>query len=199
MYLNTILAPPSARYSQSLGLSIILIDFCRDGHRVRMSFRVLLNRNYYFCRHVITRKLFGTEAISKNSKSLNVKISGDDEPSNISKTWSQKQIPKSLALQSARFETVDISKQPNPAPAIKLISKVPINQVHENIVACDGGGGRLGHPKIYINLVKPLFSVFTTNFLFRIKIKQYHVLIVAYAIKRFNKNILLFNSNQMIK
>ena len=56
-------------------------------------------------------------------------------------------MPKSLAMQGARFETVNIEKQPNPTPTIDLISKVPIIEVHENIVACDGGGERLGHPK----------------------------------------------------
>ena len=63
-------------------------------------------------------------------------------------------MPKSMAMQGARFETVDLSKQPNPQPAIDLISKYPIVEVHEHIVACDGGGGSLGHPKIYINLVQ---------------------------------------------
>lgn len=166
-----------------------------------MSFRALLNRNYLSCRRANNINLFSTEAISKNSKSVNVKSTGDYGPSNLSKTWSRKQMPKSLALQGARFETVDIYKQPNPAPAIDLISKVPINQVHENIVACDGGGGKLGHPKIFINLVNSWFSVhiYTLLFFFRIKIKQYHVLIAVCAIKRFNKNILLFSLNNTIK
>lgn len=166
MYLNTILAPPSARYSQSFGLSIILVEFYRDRLRITMSFRAILNINYLGCRLVKNVNLFSTEAISKNSKSVKVETTGDVEPSPISKTWSQKQMPKSLALRGARFETVDISKQPNPAPAIELISKIPINQVHENIVACDGGGGKLGHPKIFINLVNSVFLVFKTYLTF---------------------------------
>ena len=135
------------------------------------------------CRSVSKRKLFGTESISKTSKSETVKITGDGEPSNISKTWSQKQMPKSMALRGARFETVDISKQPNPAPAIELIAKIPINQVHENIVACDGGGDKLGHPKIFINLVNILFLMFTTNISFRIKTRPFLALTAVYAIK----------------
>lgn len=39
--------------------------------------------------------------------------------------------------------------------AIKLIDEVPPNPKKDRIVACDGGGGPLGHPKVYINLDKP--------------------------------------------
>merc|ERR1712000_100864 len=31
----------------------------------------------------------------------------------------------------------------------------PIRLVEQRIVSCDGGGGPLGHPKIFINLDKP--------------------------------------------
>ncbi|KAA3671651.1 NADH dehydrogenase (ubiquinone) Fe-S protein 6, partial [Paragonimus westermani] len=37
--------------------------------------------------------------------------------------------------------------------AEKLIAEVPPIPCHEHIVSCDGGGGALGHPKVYINLV----------------------------------------------
>ncbi|CAB4063466.1 NDUFS6 [Lepeophtheirus salmonis] len=33
-----------------------------------------------------------------------------------------------------------------------LVSKVPPIEVTERIVACDGGGGPLGHPRVFINL-----------------------------------------------
>lgn len=104
-------------------------------------------------------------------------------------------MPKYLALQGARFETVDIAKQPNPAAAIDLIAKVPVIKVLENIVACDGGGDKLGHPKIFINLVNSLFSLLL---FFRIKNKQFRVLIVVCAINRNNKK-LLFYFNYKIK
>jgi NADH dehydrogenase (ubiquinone) Fe-S protein 6 len=38
--------------------------------------------------------------------------------------------------------------------AIKLIAEVPPKSCNESIVSCDGGGGPLGHPKVYINLVR---------------------------------------------
>ena len=43
----------------------------------------------------------------------------------------------------------------NPRHAIDFIAKVPPKEVKSRIVACDGGGGALGHPKVYINLDQP--------------------------------------------
>eukprot|EP00037_Helgoeca_nana_P032011 m.411707 g.411707 ORF g.411707 m.411707 type:complete len:119 (-) comp28722_c0_seq1:448-804(-) len=34
----------------------------------------------------------------------------------------------------------------------KLINQVPPTATEERVVSCDGGGGALGHPKVYINL-----------------------------------------------
>lgn len=45
------------------------------------------------------------------------------------------------------------SKQVNQQFAIDLIAAVPPKVCTSSIVACDGGGGALGHPKVYINLV----------------------------------------------
>ncbi|XP_018654261.1 hypothetical protein Smp_171900 [Schistosoma mansoni] len=39
--------------------------------------------------------------------------------------------------------------------AEKLIAEVPPIACKENITSCDGGGGALGHPKVYINLDQP--------------------------------------------
>ncbi|KAG5452941.1 putative NADH dehydrogenase [ubiquinone] iron-sulfur protein 6, mitochondrial [Clonorchis sinensis] len=39
--------------------------------------------------------------------------------------------------------------------AEKLIAEVPPIPCTEHIVSCDGGGGALGHPKVYINLDQP--------------------------------------------
>ncbi|KOC63385.1 NADH dehydrogenase [ubiquinone] iron-sulfur protein 6, mitochondrial [Habropoda laboriosa] len=50
---------------------------------------------------------------------------------------------------------IDRPKEVNDNWAIKLIEEVPPTSAKEKIVACDGGGGPLGHPKVYINLDKP--------------------------------------------
>lgn len=39
--------------------------------------------------------------------------------------------------------------------AISLVAEEPVTDVESRVVSCDGGGGALGHPKVYINLVKP--------------------------------------------
>uniref|UniRef100_A0A3P9HHM1 NADH dehydrogenase [ubiquinone] iron-sulfur protein 6, mitochondrial n=1 Tax=Oryzias latipes TaxID=8090 RepID=A0A3P9HHM1_ORYLA len=38
--------------------------------------------------------------------------------------------------------------------AIKLVAEEPVAEVGVRVVSCDGGGGALGHPKVYINLDK---------------------------------------------
>ncbi|XP_012273054.1 NADH dehydrogenase [ubiquinone] iron-sulfur protein 6, mitochondrial [Orussus abietinus] len=53
----------------------------------------------------------------------------------------------------ARF--VDKVKEVNTNWAVKLIDEVPPSPAKARIVSCDGGGGPLGHPKVYINLDKP--------------------------------------------
>ena len=53
----------------------------------------------------------------------------------------------------SRFEATP--KQINSRFAIDLIAKVPPKEAKSRVVCCDGGGGALGHPKVYINLDKP--------------------------------------------
>merc|ERR1712106_143667 len=53
----------------------------------------------------------------------------------------------------ARFTAAP--KQTNERWAMDLVSQVPPKIVKERIVACSGGPGGLGHPRIYINLDKP--------------------------------------------
>ncbi|KAI8349393.1 zinc-finger domain-containing protein [Blakeslea trispora] len=77
------------------------------------------------------------------------------QAANRATTWSATQRPKSEALAGPRFEQTDLDTQPNPMAAIELIAEEPIRFVHQRIAHCDGGGGPLGHPKIYINLDKP--------------------------------------------
>uniref|UniRef100_A0A8C0F7L0 NADH dehydrogenase [ubiquinone] iron-sulfur protein 6, mitochondrial n=1 Tax=Bubo bubo TaxID=30461 RepID=A0A8C0F7L0_BUBBB len=38
--------------------------------------------------------------------------------------------------------------------AIDLIAEQPVSEVESRVISCDGGGGALGHPKVYINLDK---------------------------------------------
>lgn len=45
--------------------------------------------------------------------------------------------------------------QPRPMAAIDLIHKQPVRWTQKRIVSCDGGGGPLGHPRIFINTDKP--------------------------------------------
>ena len=45
--------------------------------------------------------------------------------------------------------------QPRPLAAIELIHKQPVRWSKKRVISCDGGGGPLGHPRIFINLDKP--------------------------------------------
>ncbi|XP_034186241.1 NADH dehydrogenase (ubiquinone) 13 kDa A subunit [Osmia lignaria lignaria] len=50
---------------------------------------------------------------------------------------------------------INRQKEVNENWAIKLIDEVPPEPAKDRIVSCNGGGGPLGHPKVYINLDKP--------------------------------------------
>lgn len=39
--------------------------------------------------------------------------------------------------------------------AIDLIHKQPVRWIKERTAKCDGGGGPLGHPRIFINVDRP--------------------------------------------
>ncbi|XP_061738526.1 NADH dehydrogenase [ubiquinone] iron-sulfur protein 6, mitochondrial [Nerophis ophidion] len=52
----------------------------------------------------------------------------------------------------ARF--VGRQKEVNTNFAIKLVAEEPVTYIEDRVVSCDGGGGALGHPKVYINLDK---------------------------------------------
>ncbi|XP_077363051.1 NADH dehydrogenase [ubiquinone] iron-sulfur protein 6, mitochondrial [Festucalex cinctus] len=52
----------------------------------------------------------------------------------------------------ARF--VGRQKEVNQNWAIKLVAEERVTDVEAHVVSCDGGGGALGHPKVYINLDK---------------------------------------------
>jgi NADH dehydrogenase (ubiquinone) Fe-S protein 6 len=87
--------------------------------------------------------------------------------------WSPSQQPREKAMSGPRFEQTImefqvsghshhfygrlglISRKPQPYAAIELIHKQPVRWTHSRVVSCDGGGGPLGHPKIFINVDKP--------------------------------------------
>ncbi|KAG8005062.1 NADH dehydrogenase [ubiquinone] iron-sulfur protein 6, partial [Nibea albiflora] len=52
----------------------------------------------------------------------------------------------------ARF--IGRQKEVNKNFAINLVAEEPVSDVEARVVSCDGGGGALGHPKVYINLVR---------------------------------------------
>ncbi|KAF2023480.1 NADH-ubiquinone oxidoreductase [Setomelanomma holmii] len=69
--------------------------------------------------------------------------------------WSRSQQPREVAMSGPRFEQSITEDQPRPYAAIELIHKQPVRWTNEKVVSCDGGGGPLGHPRIFINTDKP--------------------------------------------
>ncbi|KAJ6575107.1 hypothetical protein B0H19DRAFT_1021942 [Mycena capillaripes] len=74
---------------------------------------------------------------------------------NAPSTWSTNQQPRPAPGSSPRFEQTAMELQPNPLSAMALVNDVPVNMVDGRRAVCDGGGGPLGHPKVYINLDLP--------------------------------------------
>ncbi|KAJ7414297.1 hypothetical protein WISP_84896 [Willisornis vidua] len=52
-----------------------------------------------------------------------------------------------------RVRFVGRQKEVNKNFAIDLIAEQPVSEVESRVISCDGGGGALGHPKVYINLI----------------------------------------------
>ncbi|XP_067281889.1 NADH dehydrogenase [ubiquinone] iron-sulfur protein 6, mitochondrial-like [Pseudorasbora parva] len=55
-------------------------------------------------------------------------------------------------VRRARF--IGRKKEVNENFAINLVAEEPVSNIESRVVSCDGGGGALGHPKVYINLDK---------------------------------------------
>ncbi|KAK2735029.1 hypothetical protein FQN57_001371 [Myotisia sp. PD_48] len=70
-------------------------------------------------------------------------------------TWAKSQKPRAEAMVGPRFEQTIMEAQPRPHAAINLIHKQPVRWTKERVVSCDGGGGPLGHPRVFINTDKP--------------------------------------------
>ena len=62
-----------------------------------------------------------------------------DAETHTGQQWSEDDI------RSARF--LHRAKQVNPQWSMDLAAKIPIIEVNTKVVACDGGGGALGHPR----------------------------------------------------
>ncbi|KAJ2198754.1 hypothetical protein IW144_001772 [Coemansia sp. RSA 522] len=67
-------------------------------------------------------------------------------------TWSENQRPRADIIDDPRFIQVDLDGQPRPMAAIQLITEEPIREVESRLACCDGGGGALGHPRVWVNL-----------------------------------------------
>ncbi|KAJ3815956.1 NADH:ubiquinone oxidoreductase kDa subunit [Lentinula lateritia] len=74
---------------------------------------------------------------------------------NYPSTWSANQRTRPTSGSGPRFEQTTMEFQPNPLSAMAMIAEEPIRVVEGRKAVCDGGGGPLGHPKIYINLDRP--------------------------------------------
>ncbi|EMF12312.1 NADH-ubiquinone oxidoreductase [Sphaerulina musiva SO2202] len=80
---------------------------------------------------------------------------------NRATVWSRSQKPRAEAMVGPRFEQTIMEDQPRPLAAIELIHKQPVRWTKERVVSCDGGGGPLGHPRIFINVDKPQICMCT--------------------------------------
>ncbi|KAJ1866592.1 hypothetical protein H4R99_006927 [Coemansia sp. RSA 1722] len=67
-------------------------------------------------------------------------------------TWSSDQRPRSEIINDPRFVQADLLSQPRPMAAIELIAEEPVREIEGRLACCDGGGGALGHPRVWINL-----------------------------------------------
>ncbi|CAI7572017.1 hypothetical protein PCG10_006439 [Penicillium crustosum] len=74
---------------------------------------------------------------------------------NRATTWAASQQPREKAMVGPRFEQTIMETQPQPYAAIELIHRQPVRWTKSRVVSCDGGGGPLGHPKVFINTDKP--------------------------------------------
>ncbi|KAF2269408.1 NADH-ubiquinone oxidoreductase [Lojkania enalia] len=94
------------------------------------------------------------ESVEKGEE-LRVMQAPNRQAPNRKGIWSRSQQPREIAMTGPRFEQTIFADQPRPYAAIELIHKQPVRWTKERTVACDGGGGPLGHPKIFINVDKP--------------------------------------------
>ncbi|CAG8765692.1 12311_t:CDS:2, partial [Ambispora leptoticha] len=89
---------------------------------------------------------------NKDSGNDNALIDPYKQAVNRDRPWSANQRDRRDAMIGPRFENTDLEAQPRPLAAIELIDQEPIHFVEGRVASCHGGGGVLGHPRVYINL-----------------------------------------------
>ncbi|KAI7798726.1 NADH dehydrogenase [ubiquinone] iron-sulfur protein 6, mitochondrial [Triplophysa rosa] len=95
-----------------------------------------------------TRALLNVLRVSAApSQRYSVAVSNDGE-----KITHTGQVYDPKDVRKARF--VGRQKEVNENFAINLVAEEPVTHIESRVVSCDGGGGALGHPKVYINLDK---------------------------------------------
>lgn len=70
----------------------------------------------------------------------------------MNQTYLNRSFSSQEVLQRIRKDQEKRDKLYTPDLAIDYILEEPPIEVHTRTVGCDGGGGSLGHPKVYINL-----------------------------------------------
>lgn len=102
------------------------------------------------------RRLKPHKAFSTNSNlTNNLKV---PQAPNRASAWSNRQRQRAEAIVGPRFVNVNLTSQPKPEAAIELLKQQPIVSIKSRTIACDGGG-LLGHPKVFINLVRSDISL----------------------------------------
>ncbi|KAK2461920.1 hypothetical protein APHAL10511_006383 [Amanita phalloides] len=105
-------------------------------------------------RRLVHRSLKALRSLSTPPTKEAGKVLAPQAP-NHATTWTTSQHPRPTASGSPRFEQTAMDLQPNPLSAMALIANEPVRLVPNRKAVCDGGGGPLGHPKIYISLDQP--------------------------------------------
>ncbi|KAJ1948626.1 hypothetical protein FBU59_001506 [Linderina macrospora] len=89
---------------------------------------------------------------STHIQATEVPESAIQQAPNRETTWTESQAPRSTFVEDPRFVGIDFDGQPRPMAAIDLIAEEPVRQIEGRLACCDGGGGALGHPRVWINL-----------------------------------------------
>ncbi|KAJ1765537.1 hypothetical protein LPJ77_002404 [Coemansia sp. RSA 2523] len=112
---------------------------------------------------IVTRRIAASSGIRSAAtiarRYKSTAVAASTEPKEVTEqapnrevTWSENQRPRADIIDDPRFIQVDLDGQPRPMAAIQLITEEPIREVESRLACCDGGGGALGHPRVWVNL-----------------------------------------------